>query len=132
MGATPLRALGSIMAHVLMEGFMMTIPTQADPVPIQADVDGVMRIAGTRVALETLVGAFDAGATAEEIAVRFDVLSLADIYAVIGFCLRHPADVASYMAEREHAAAAMREALGGKLSGGEIRKRLAGRYAKGA
>lgn len=110
----------------------MTIPTQADPIPIQADADGIMRIAGTRVALETLLNAFNAGATAEEIAVRFDVLTLADIYAVISFCLRHPADVASYLTEREHLATETRQLLGAKQSGGEIRQRLASRYAKGA
>ena len=110
----------------------MTIPIQADPVPISADTDGVMRIAGTRVALETLVNVFDAGATAEEIAVRFDVLRLADIYAVISFCLRHPADVAAYMTEREHAAVESRQAFGAKQSGSDIRKRLTSRYAKGA
>lgn len=110
----------------------MTMPTLADPVPITADADGVMRIAGTRVTLETIVSAFDAGATAEEIATRFDVLSLADIYAVISFCLHHPAEVASYMAERDHAAAQTRQAFGTKLSGSDIRARLASRYAKGA
>ena len=37
-------------------------------VPIRTDADGVVRIAGTRVTLDTIVAAFDAGATAEEIA----------------------------------------------------------------
>ena len=110
----------------------MTMTIQAAPIPISADADGVMRIGGTRVALETLVNAFEAGATAEEIAVRFDVLRLADVYAVIGFCLCHPVDVASYMAGREHAAAETRQALGARLSGSDIRNRLASRHAKGA
>jgi hypothetical protein len=34
-------------------------------VPIHTDVDGVVRVAGTRVTLDTMVAAFDAGATAE-------------------------------------------------------------------
>ena len=37
-------------------------------VPIHTDADGVVRVAGTRVTLDTIVAAFDAGATAEEIA----------------------------------------------------------------
>jgi hypothetical protein len=37
-------------------------------VPIHTDGDGVVRVAGTRVTLDTIVAAFDAGATAEEIA----------------------------------------------------------------
>jgi uncharacterized protein (DUF433 family) len=40
-------------------------------VPIQTDADGVVRVAGTRVTLDTIVGAFDAGATAEEIAQQY-------------------------------------------------------------
>ena len=37
-------------------------------VPIHTDADGVVRVAGTRVTLDTIVAAFDAGAAAEEIA----------------------------------------------------------------
>ena len=33
-------------------------------VPIHTDADGVVRVAGTRVTLDTIVAAFDAGATA--------------------------------------------------------------------
>jgi hypothetical protein len=40
-------------------------------VPIHTDADGVVRIAGTRVTLDTIVAAFDAGATAEEIAQQY-------------------------------------------------------------
>jgi hypothetical protein len=36
-------------------------------VPIHTDADGVVRVAGTRVTLDTIVVAFEAGATAEEI-----------------------------------------------------------------
>ena len=39
-----------------------------EPVPIHTDADGIVRVAGTRVTLDTIVAAFDAGATAEEIA----------------------------------------------------------------
>ncbi len=46
-----------------------------------------MRVAGTRVTLETVVAAFCHGATAEQIAHDYP-LELADIYAVITFYLR--------------------------------------------
>ena len=39
-----------------------------ESVPIHTDADGVVRVAGTRVTLDTIVAAFDAGAAAEEIA----------------------------------------------------------------
>jgi hypothetical protein len=38
---------------------------------IHTDADGVVRVAGTRVTLDTVVGAFDTGATAEEIAQQY-------------------------------------------------------------
>jgi hypothetical protein len=41
---------------------------EARPPPLTRGPDGVVRVTGTRVPLETLVTAFDAGATAEEIA----------------------------------------------------------------
>ncbi len=39
--------------------------------PIHTDADGVVRVAGTGVTLDTVVGAFDTGATAEEIAQQY-------------------------------------------------------------
>jgi uncharacterized protein (DUF433 family) len=54
-----------------------------EPVPLQTDADGVIRIGGTRVTLDTLAAAFDAGATAEEIVQQYPSLALADVYSVI-------------------------------------------------
>ena len=39
-----------------------------EPIPLVADADGVIRVRGTRVTMETILTAFDEGATAEEIA----------------------------------------------------------------
>ena len=58
-------------------------------VPIHTDADGVVRVAGTRVTLDTIVAAFDAGATAEEIAQQYPSVGLADVYSVITYYLRH-------------------------------------------
>ena len=41
----------------------MNAPAITETVPIVTDVDGVIRIAGTRVTLDTLVDAFQEGAT---------------------------------------------------------------------
>ena len=38
----------------------------AQPPPIQADDDGVLRVGGTRVRLETIINAFKSGSAAEE------------------------------------------------------------------
>ena len=43
----------------------------AAPIPLEADLDGVVRISGTRVTLDTVVAAFKDGATAEEIVFQY-------------------------------------------------------------
>jgi len=58
-----------------------------EQVPIHTDAHGVVRVAGTRVTLETIVDAFAAGATAEEIAQQYPTVPLADVYSVIAYCL---------------------------------------------
>ena len=49
-------------------------------VPIHTDAHGVVRVAGTRVTLETIVDAFETGATAEEIAQQYPTVPLVDVY----------------------------------------------------
>jgi hypothetical protein len=43
-----------------------------EPIPLVAGADGILRVRGTRVTLETVVAAFAEGATAEEIACWLD------------------------------------------------------------
>lgn len=73
-------------------------------VPLAKGDDGVIRVGGTRVTLETLVTTFDAGATPEEIAQDYSALKLDDIYAVITYYLRHADEVAAYVEQRQAAA----------------------------
>ena len=53
-----------------------------DSVPLAADADGVVRVAGTRVTLDTLVAAYLEGASAETIAEQYS----AEVCG--GFCPR--------------------------------------------
>ena len=55
----------------------------AQPPPVEMDEDGVIRVAGTRVRLETVIDAFNNGCTPEEILLKYPSLNLTDIYAVI-------------------------------------------------
>lgn len=59
-----------------------------------------MRLAGTRVSLDSVVYAFVEGATPEEIAQSFPTLDLAAIYSVIGYYLQNRAEVEQYLARR--------------------------------
>jgi len=72
----------------------------AEAPPLQRDTDGVFRVGGTRVRLETIITAFENGCTPEEILLKYPSLALRDIYAVITYNLQHPEAVAEYLAER--------------------------------
>lgn len=88
----------------------MSLPLEKDTPPLQVDGDGVVRVGGTRVTLDTVVAAFDEGLTAEEIVQQYPSLTLADAYAAITYYLRHRETVEAYLAERrQHAEAVRRE-----------------------
>jgi uncharacterized protein (DUF433 family) len=67
----------------------MALQVLAEPAPLRADSDGVIRVGDTRVTLATIVIAFHQGATAETIVQQYPSLTLAEVYAVIGYYLRH-------------------------------------------
>jgi uncharacterized protein (DUF433 family) len=106
----------------------MTLPLEADPLPLTTDAHGVIRVAGTRVTLDTILSIYKAGATPEEIAEDFPSLELVDIFAVITYYLRHRSEVESYLERGRLEAEALRledEARFG--SGRELKERLLGR-----
>ena len=73
---------------------------QTETVPLAAADDEIIRVAGTRVTLDTVAEAFQDGATAEEIVQQYPSLSLADVYSVLGYVLRHQAEVTAYLEQR--------------------------------
>ena len=72
-----------------------------DAIPLAQDAHGVYRVGGTRVTLDLVVSAFNRGATAEEIVQDYPSLQLPDVYQVIGYYLKHSAELAAYFEKRE-------------------------------
>ena len=105
----------------------MALSLEASPVPLQLDADGVARVGATRVTLDTVVAAFNEGATPEEIALSYDTLHLADIYAVIGYYLRHRFAGDGYLHQREQKADEIRRQNESRSDPRGIRERLLGR-----
>jgi uncharacterized protein (DUF433 family) len=105
---------------------MAEAPT-TEPIPLVFGPDGVMRMRGTRVPLETVQAAFAEGATAEEIAQQYPSISLADVYQVIGYFLRHSSELESYLARRRRESRETREANESKCPPAGIRDRLLAR-----
>lgn len=104
----------------------MTLTASTETIPLTT-VDGVIRITGTRVTLDTVVGAFNDGATAEEIAQQYPSLSLADVYSVLGYYLHRKSSVDAYITERQHRAAAVRAQNEQRFDPIGIRERLLAR-----
>ena len=98
-----------------------------EPFPLQADSDGVIRVRGTRVMLDTIWAAFQQGATAEEIVQQYPSLSLADTYQAIGYGLRNPTVLDAYLAKRTEAAEEIRGSNEHRWRPEGIRSRLLGR-----
>ena len=102
----------------------MPLSNTSQPIPLQADADGVLRIGGTRVTLDTVVAAFNKGATAEEIAQQYPSLHLADIYAVIAYYLRHIEEIEAYLQQRMKQAKDVRQQNEARFSPDGLRPRL--------
>jgi uncharacterized protein (DUF433 family) len=79
----------------------MTLIIKAQAPPLKIDHNGVMRVGGTRITLDTVVHAFDEGSTAEEIVSRYPALKLADVYAVIAYYLNNREAVGQYLQQQE-------------------------------
>jgi uncharacterized protein (DUF433 family) len=96
-------------------------------VPLVADSHGAMRIAGTRVTLDSLVTAFQSGATAEEIAQKFPTVPLADVYQIIAHYLHHTAEIDAYLAQDRAEAAKLQQEVERQFNPVGIRARLLAR-----
>lgn len=78
----------------------MSIKLHAEAPPLR-EADGALRVGRTGVTLETVLWAFQEGATPEDIQRQYPSLDLADIYDVVAYYLRHRETVDEYLLERE-------------------------------
>ena len=101
---------------------MVLAETQA--VPMKVDRDGVIRIGGTRVRLDTVILAFNEGYTAEEIVSQYPSLKLADVYAVIAYYLNNRVVIDDYVTKRTEAAKTLRRAIEATPEYQQFRERL--------
>jgi uncharacterized protein (DUF433 family) len=110
-----------------VNGAVLLIETE--PVPLEKDADGVVRVDGTRVTLDTVVAAFEEGATAEEIVYQYPSLDLATVYSVVGYYLQHRQDVEASLLWRRQERERVREQNQAVVDSRGIRDRLLARRA---
>ena len=109
----------------------MAIASFTTTIPLKMDKDGVIRVSKTRVTLDTIVAAFLEGLTAEEIAVQYPVVPLADVYSVIGYYLHQKKKVETSLKRREKFAETIRKQNEARFSTSNIRERLLARKKNG-
>jgi uncharacterized protein (DUF433 family) len=82
-------------------------------VPLRQDQYGAVRVGDTRVLLDVVIHEFQNGATPEGIVESYDALTLADVYGVISYYLRHADAIDAYLREREQEAKKVRAMIEG-------------------
>ena len=105
----------------------MAMAVSTQQIPLVTDADGVVRVGGTRVTLDTIVAAFDEGATAEEIVHQYSSLDLADVYGVISYYLRQHSEVEAYLQQRRRQADEVRRQNESRFDPHGVRDRLLAR-----
>ncbi len=110
-----------------MDADVVTLPIVTEPMPLATDADGVVRVGATRVTLDTVIAAFEDGATAEEITQQYPSLHLADVYLVISYYLRRSSEVEAYLRRRRQQARKVRQQNEARFDPSGIRDRLLAR-----
>lgn len=108
----------------------MSIAFLAEPPPFTITPDGSIRIAGTRVTLDTVIAAYKEGATVEEIVQQYPVLELADIHLVIGYYLRRRDQVETYLQQQSVEADTIRREAERRSPPEGVRARLLARQQR--
>ena len=91
----------------------MSLVLESETPPLQEDETGAIRVGSSRVLLETVIRAFQDGASPESIVHRYSTLSLSDVYNTIGYYLRHQDAVEAYLDRREQLAQSVQQRLSG-------------------
>jgi uncharacterized protein (DUF433 family) len=105
---------------------MSALPATA-VIPLFTDPHGAIRVYGTRVTLDSIIAAFRAGATAEEIAQQFPTVALADVYLIIAHYLNYTSEVDAYLVQRQAEAATLKREIEIRLDPVGVRARLLAR-----
>lgn len=102
--------------------------------PLRMDEHGCIRVGGTRVSLDVVIADYESGLSPGEIAERYDVLQLADVFGAVTYYLRHKQEVNEYLARRATEAQELRAKIERDLKPGPsltvLKERMAAR--KGA
>jgi uncharacterized protein (DUF433 family) len=83
----------------------------ACPALLTRTSEGVLRITGTRITLDSVIQAFHDGATPEEMCQDFPSLPLAQVYGILAFYLNQQDALDAYLAEQAQTSTIIRQEL---------------------
>jgi uncharacterized protein (DUF433 family) len=108
----------------------MTLIVEPHPIPLKKDSDGTWRVGDSRVLLDLVIHAFNAGRTPEEIVQSYDTLQLEEVYSVIAYYLAHRPEIDAYLQQREFEADALWEDIRKRPDYQDFRNRLLARKSQ--
>ncbi|MDQ2808850.1 MAG: DUF433 domain-containing protein [Chloroflexota bacterium] len=95
--------------------------------PLRVNRDGVILVGDTCISLGTVIGAFEQGHTVGEIVRQYPPLNRVDVYLVIGYYLRHLAEVRAYVMEEPQQTVETRQIIQAQADTAAWRDRLLAR-----
>jgi uncharacterized protein (DUF433 family) len=110
----------------------MSFLSMTQTIPLTQGEDGIIRVTGSRVTLDSIVHQFKNGASAEQIQEDFPSLTLSDVYSVVAYYLQHTGQVEAYLNEQAQAAGEVRREVESLEQTRELRERLRQRRARAA
>lgn len=96
-------------------------------VPLTMNDAGVLRVTGTRVSLDSVIYAFNEGATPEEIVQQYPTLDLKDVYAVSSHYLQNRDEIEKYLTQRQVERQELKRELETRFNPNGLRERLLAR-----
>lgn len=95
--------------------------------PLEYGTDGTIRIHGSRVTLDSIIHAFQQGATAEQIQDSFPSVNLQAVYGAIAYYLEQREKIDAYLRVQEQAAHSLRQDVESRPEVSTFRERIRAR-----
>lgn len=108
----------------------MQLDLSPQPVPLAYDAHGTVRVAGTRVTLDSIIAAFKQDQSPDALASGFPTLGLANIYAVIAYYFAHQSEVEAYLEQRKREADTLWRFIDTETDRAAWRDRLVARHVE--
>lgn len=102
------------------------------PPPLRTEEGGTIRVGDTRVTLDTVIGAYHNGCSAEEIVLKYPTLNITDVYAVLTYYRWYSEPIEAYLTERRQQSTHIQQQIEEQFPPEGLRERLLARQAEKA